>query len=111
MPVYVDDAFIPFGNVPYQMKVSHLIADTAAELHDVADRVGLKRKWFQANASTPHYDISKGLRERAIKEFGVIPLNLKSFAAKLRELRPRVRSGAWDSDPPSMPIFDKELIQ
>jgi hypothetical protein len=53
MPVYVDEAKNPYG----RMLMSHMLADTLPELHAMADIVGLKRAWFQGNASTAHYDL------------------------------------------------------
>ena len=103
MGVYIDDAFIPFGNVPYQMKMSHMIADSAVELHDMADRIGLNRKWFQSRASLPHYDVAKGLRQKAISA-GAIPLSGQPFVDKMNEIRSRVASGAWDADPGAVAI-------
>jgi len=37
---------------------SHLVADTTKELHEFAEKVGLKRKWFQDHEDHPHYDIT-----------------------------------------------------
>ena len=37
---------------------SHLVADTLQELHEFAEKVGLKRKWFQDHKDHPHYDIT-----------------------------------------------------
>lgn len=59
MSVYVDSAFIPYGN----MRMSHLMADTLEELHAMADRIGVKRKHFQGD----HYDICRYKRTLAIK--------------------------------------------
>ena len=38
------------------------------ELHAFAERVGLKRKWFQglAHAKVPHYDIAEGRHPSAL---------------------------------------------
>ena len=62
MSVYVDDAFVPYG----RMIMCHMIASTEKELHEMADKIGINRRWFQ-DKSIPHYDISKGKRELAIK--------------------------------------------
>jgi hypothetical protein len=35
----------------------HMIADTLDELHALAQRIGLRRSWFQNHGRTPHYDI------------------------------------------------------
>lgn len=40
MTVYVDNALIPYG----RMQMSHMIADTEEELHQMADDIGVKRK-------------------------------------------------------------------
>lgn len=61
MAVYVDDYRAPYRS----MHLSHLTADTLEELHAMADRIGLKRKWFQ-KGSSPHYDISESKRSLAI---------------------------------------------
>ena len=45
---------------------SHLVADNIDELHEFAQKIGLKREWFQISASgIPHYDISSS-RIRAL---------------------------------------------
>lgn len=38
------------------MYMCHMLADTITELHTMADRIGIQRKWFQ-NKGIPHYDI------------------------------------------------------
>ena len=56
MSVYVDDMRARFG----RMVMCHMIADTDAELHGMAARIGVARKWHQGD----HYDIA--LTKRAI---------------------------------------------
>jgi len=77
MPVYVDDAFIPYG----RMKMCHMIADTEEELHTMADIVGLRRQWFQSG-SKPHYDVCKSKRSEAIRQ-GAIPVTSKELITLL----------------------------
>jgi hypothetical protein len=48
-----------------------MIADTLDELHQMADKIGVRRKWFQDKARFPHYDICKLKRSLAVK-FGAI---------------------------------------
>jgi len=61
--IYVDDYEGKFG----RMVMCHMISDTSLdELHEFAARLGLKREWFQNDGRTPHYDVCKQKRERAI---------------------------------------------
>lgn len=64
MSVYVDDVRHRFG----RMVMCHLWADTEAELHAEAAALGLRRAWFQEppKASWKHYDISLGVKAKAI---------------------------------------------
>ena len=50
----------------------HMLADSLDELHAMADRIGMKRKWFQ-NKGVPHYDLSKSKRELAVR-YGAVEL-------------------------------------
>ena len=68
MAVYVDNYGAGFG----RMVMCHMAADTIGELHDMADRIGVARKWFQLpNGRNPHYDICKSKRAMAV-QFGAI---------------------------------------
>lgn len=65
MAVYVDDVRHSFG----RMIMCHMWADTEEELHAMAAQLGLRRSWFQKppKASWKHYDISLGVKEKALK--------------------------------------------
>ena len=52
MPVYVDNMRASYG----RMKMCHMIADSVAELLEMADKIGVQRRWFQMT-SHPHFDI------------------------------------------------------
>jgi hypothetical protein len=65
MTFYVDDMKANYG----RMVMCHMIADTVDELHEMAARIGIQRRWFQASADHPHYDISLGKKKLAI-QFG-----------------------------------------
>src|SRR3954469_1145057 len=65
MTVYVDDMRAQFG----RMVMCHMIADSDAELHAMADRIGIARRWFQGD----HYDIALSKRALAIR-FGARPI-------------------------------------
>jgi hypothetical protein len=80
--VYVDHYFAQYG----RMQMSHMIADSLEELHAMADKIGVARKWFQKHASIPHYDVCKSKRELAIK-LGAISVERRDFVMKMREIR------------------------
>lgn len=84
MSVYVDAAIYGLG----RMVMCHMIADTPAELHAMADRIGLNRRWFQTppKASFWHYDIAKSKRALAVAA-GAIECDRNTFVAALRRIR------------------------
>ncbi len=61
MAVYVDDIRAAYG----RMKMCHMLADSVAELLEMADKIGVDRKWFQA-LSHPHFDIALSKRALAV---------------------------------------------
>jgi hypothetical protein len=63
-----------------------MLADNERELHEMADKIGINRKWYQDKASTPHYDICKAKRVLAINS-GAIEVNRKELVSILRRLR------------------------
>lgn len=65
MSVFVDDAKNPFG----RMKMCHMWADTREELLEMADKIGVARKWIQMppKASWVHFDICISKRAIAIR--------------------------------------------
>lgn len=71
MTVYVDDMKAKFGR--YIM--CHMIADTDEELHAMADKIGVARRWHQCppKASDSHYDIALSKRAIAI-QFGAVEI-------------------------------------
>ena len=65
--IYVDDTAYPFG----RMIMCHLFSPDLDALHAMADRIGVKRCWFQdprtmRKVSWPHYDIAKSKRALAV---------------------------------------------
>lgn len=84
MTVYVDNMRARYG----RMVMCHMLADTEAELHAMADRIGVARKWYQAKASTPHYDICMSKKVLAIQA-GAVELTRQELGEKLKELRER----------------------
>lgn len=59
MSVYVDDMQAQYG----RMVMCHMMADTEKELHEMADAIGVRRKWYQGD----HYDICKSKRAWAVR--------------------------------------------
>jgi hypothetical protein len=76
MPVYVGVSMWEFRN----MIMCHMVADTRAELDEMARELGLKPEWVQLPkretgvGSLVHYDISKTKRAQAVA-LGAIPLD------------------------------------
>lgn len=61
--VYIDNTNASFG----RMKMCHMIADTTEELLQMADKIGVQRKWIQdAGQYSEHFDISLGKKQLAI---------------------------------------------
>jgi hypothetical protein len=80
MTVFVDNmGDYPMGQFG-RMKMSHMIADTEEELHAMADRIGVARRWFQQKSSGDHYDISLTKRTLAVKA-GAREVTMKQLAA------------------------------
>jgi len=62
LTVYVDNMRARYG----RMIMCHMHADTVEELHGMADKIGIQRKWFQ-NTKRPHYDICLSKRMLAVR--------------------------------------------
>lgn len=89
MTVYVDDMHkISMGKYG-RMKMSHMIADTIDELHDMAEKIGIQRKWFQCppRASYPHYDICIAMRKKAIEIYGAKEVTMKELVKIIQAKR------------------------
>ena len=79
MSVYVDNE----KNAVGRMKVCHMMADTVGELHCMADRIGIARRWFE-NRRVPHYDICMKRRKVAVKA-GAIEIDRKQTVELIRK--------------------------
>lgn len=84
MTVYVDDMRAKFG----RMVMCHMLADTDDELHAMAARIGVARKWWQSPEKTSgsHYDISLGKKAMAV-EFGAVEITWRQASAMNRRRR------------------------
>ena len=106
MSVYVDSAYIPYRG----MLMCHLLADSLEELHSMADRIGIQRRWFQGSASTPHYDVCKSKRALAIKH-GAIAIDRSAtveVCSRWREKGKSLKADATENGRPFPKLIEDE---
>jgi len=77
MTIYVDDMRAGYG----QMIMCHMIGPEA-ELLEMADRIGVKRRWYQGD----HFDICQSKRNLALKA-GAKEITSRQAAAMRRRRR------------------------
>lgn len=83
MTVYVDDMRAKFG----RMIMCHMLADTDEELHAMAARIGVQRRWHQKPGThLSHYDICLSKRALAVR-FGAVEIDRQGVANILRARR------------------------
>ena len=82
MTIYVDCANIKYG----RMIMCHMLSESIEELHRMADIIGVKRKWFQSKASTPHYDICLAKKKQALIN-GAVEINRREVATLCKRIR------------------------
>lgn len=85
MTIYVDKPIHAFG----RMMMCHMIGTSLEELHEMAERIGLKREWFQAApemAVLPHYDICKAKRAQAIAS-GAVEIDRRTLGRIIRHYK------------------------
>lgn len=89
MSVYVDEmgACLQSDKWPYPQSC-HLAADSVEELHAFARKIGLHRSWFQDKPELPHYDLTYGMRNRAVV-FGAIEVDRKKIFELMKKNRSR----------------------
>jgi len=81
--VYVDDMRAPFG----RMVMCHMLADTDQELHAMADRIGVSRRWHQhAGSAHSHYDIALSKRALAVAA-GAVEIDRRGVYDLIRRKR------------------------
>jgi hypothetical protein len=110
--IYVDNYRVPAQVGQIRGRWSHLTADTPAELHTFADRLGLRRAWFQARCRATrcpsvggacvhfHYDVTDRVRDRAIG-LGATAIDIRDFGALITARRGD-RSGRPAGNTPDM---------
>ena len=79
MTVYVDE----IADYGYKGKWCHMIADDLVELHSMADKLGLKRQWFQDVGDHPHYDLRPSKRILAVTN-GAVEISAKELVKLFR---------------------------
>ncbi|WP_338662597.1 DUF4031 domain-containing protein [Pararoseomonas sp. SCSIO 73927] len=83
MTVYVDDMRARLG----KMILCHMIADTDEELHAMAARIGVSRRWHQAPPQhDSHYDVALSKRALAV-EAGAVEVPMRELVDMLIERR------------------------
>lgn len=78
MTVYVDDMAASYG----RMKMCHMLADSDDELHAMAAKIGVARRWWQSPEKTSgsHYDIALSKRALAVAA-GAVEITMKQASA------------------------------
>ncbi|WP_260843833.1 DUF4031 domain-containing protein [Robbsia andropogonis] len=82
LAVYVDNARLAWRGRHW----CHLVADSLDELHGFATALGLKRGWFQAKASLPHYDVTVEVRDIALSR-GAMHADRRTLVSRGRQLK------------------------
>lgn len=94
MSVYVDNMQAGLS----RMKMSHMMADTLDELHAMAQKVGLRREWFQGNSDHPHYDLCQSKRRLAIS-LGAKEITTRQLVDLVRKWRSEKSDGITPNAP------------
>jgi hypothetical protein len=89
--IYVDDMRLRYG----RMIMCHMIADTEQEMHDFADHIGVKRRWFQRD----HYDICLRTKARA-RQYGAIEVTRRAMVRLRRDFRNGMQFGVPERSAP-----------
>jgi hypothetical protein len=66
-----------------------IVAGRLDDLHSFAERLGLRRDWFQGNASWPHYDLTPNKRKLALR-LGAVEIEAMEEARARKEVWRRV---------------------
>ena len=83
MTVYVDNARHPYG----RMFMCHMVADSPEELLNMADTIGVFRKWRQhPGEEREHFDICQSKRALAVKA-GAQEITQRELGLRLLERR------------------------
>ena len=82
MAVFIDDMYkTPLGQFG-RMKMSHMAADSTAELLTMADKIGVARKWIQyPGTAKEHFDVCLSARAKAVKA-GAIEVGMRELCCR-----------------------------
>lgn len=75
-----------WNNLWCHMMTDDLSADGLEELHSISDALGLRREWFQAHPSHPHYDLPPHKREEALR-LGAQPVSSREMLKRCRRVK------------------------
>lgn len=93
MTVYVDDARIRYG----RMRMHHMIADSTEELLEMADRIGVQRKWIQlAGTHREHADVCTTKRMLAVAA-GAVEVSTRDLVRIVMARATRPTDGGSDA--------------
>ncbi len=100
MSVYVDSLFVQQAKGSAAALVGkrnghqwcHMLADTNEELHAMAERIGMKREWYQcAGTAQAHYDLTPGRRAAAVAA-GAIEVDRRGLVDVIRRRRDALKA-------------------
>jgi hypothetical protein len=63
-----------------------MIADNHDELHEIAEKIGLSKRWFQNDKYIGHYDICESMKTKALK-LGAVEIENKKLASIIKKVR------------------------
>ena len=82
MAVYVDDMHESALGSYHTLQMCHMLADSDEELHAMAARIGVDRRWWQGpdKATGSHYDLAAEYRALAVQH-GASEIGMREAAA------------------------------
>lgn len=92
--ICVDNAYFPGKAGRHTSLWCHLFTDSPEDpaemdqLHRFAQRIGLRREWFQLHITLPHYDVTEGMRKKAV-EYGAVEVPIRKTAEVMERMRER----------------------
>ena len=87
MSCYVDSVRSYPGSGLRYSEFCHLLADTRAELHAMADALGIPRRFFQDHPWRWHHDLPGAPARRARSQLGAVEVTMHEVGALLRRRR------------------------